>query len=86
MNGSAAVTLRKHRIRSFHSAGKVQASNEPQDMPPQPMLRHPSALAVPEPKSVLVVACGAHWKRLAITPLPISWPPRPDERPIWGTG
>ncbi len=59
LNGSVAVTLTTAGIRSFHSAGKVQASNEPQDMRLQRMLGHISALAVPEPKSVLVVACGA---------------------------
>jgi len=46
-------------VRSFHSAGKIQASNLAQDMRLQRMLGHLSALAHPEPKSVLVVACGA---------------------------
>jgi spermidine synthase len=59
LNGSVAVTLKTDGIRSFHSAGKVQASNEPRDMRLQRMLGHISALAHPEPKSVLVVACGA---------------------------
>ena len=59
LNGTVAVTVKNDGVRSFHSAGKVQASNDPQDMRLQRMLGHISALAVAEPKSVLVVACGA---------------------------
>ncbi len=59
MNVSVAVTLTREGIRSFHGAGKVQASNEPQDMRLQRLLGHISALAVRKPESVLVVACGA---------------------------
>jgi spermidine synthase len=59
LNGSVAVTITTGGVRSFHSAGKVQASNDHYDMRLQRMLGHISALAVPEPKSVLVVACGA---------------------------
>ena len=59
LNGSVALTLKKSGERSFHSAGKVQASNEPQDMRLQRMLGHLAALAHPQPESVLVVACGA---------------------------
>jgi len=59
LNGTVAVTMRTDGVRSFHSAGKVQASNDPRDMRLQRMLGHISALAFPDPKSVLVVACGA---------------------------
>jgi spermidine synthase len=59
LNGSVVVSLTTDGIRSFHSAGKVQASNDPRDMRLQRMLGHISALAIEEPKSVLVVACGA---------------------------
>jgi spermidine synthase len=59
LNGSVAVTMTTGHVRSFHSAGKVQASNQFVDMRLQRMLGHISALAHPEPKSVLVVACGA---------------------------
>jgi len=59
LNGSVAVTKKKSGERSFHSAGKVQASNEPRDMRLQRMLGHLAALAHPRPESVLVVACGA---------------------------
>ena len=54
---------RRHRdeegVRSFHGAGKVQASTEPADMRLQRMLGHISALVHEKPESVLVVACGA---------------------------
>ncbi|MGA2544779.1 MAG: fused MFS/spermidine synthase [Verrucomicrobiota bacterium] len=60
LNGTVAVTMRTtDKVRSFHSAGKVQASNDPRDMRLQRMLGHISALAFPNPTNVLVVACGA---------------------------
>jgi spermidine synthase len=59
LNGTVAVTYRTDQVRSFHSAGKVQASNDPRDMRLQRMLGHISALAFPNPTNVLVVACGA---------------------------
>jgi spermidine synthase len=59
MNVSVAVTQSRDGYRYFHGAGKVQASSDPLDMRLQRMLGHISALANPEPKTVLVVACGA---------------------------
>lgn len=59
VNGTIAVTETAAGIRNFHSAGKVQASNDPHDMRLQRMLGHLSVLANPNPQSVLVVACGA---------------------------
>ena len=59
LNGSVAVTKWSSGVRNFHSAGKVQASNDPHDMRLQRMLGHISALAHENPESVLVVACGA---------------------------
>jgi len=60
LNGTVAVTMSGAGIRSFHSAGKVQASNDPHDMRLQRMLGHISALTtVNPPKKVLVVAFGA---------------------------
>lgn len=56
---SIAVTKTKAGILSFHGAGKVQASSDPWDMRLQRMLGHISALLNKDPKSVLVVACGA---------------------------
>lgn len=59
VNVSVAVTLSRDGIQSFHGAGKVQASNQWQDMRLQRLLGHISALAVKNPENVLVVACGA---------------------------
>jgi spermidine synthase len=59
MNGTVTVSKIYNGARNFHSAGKIQASNDPRDMRLQRMLGHLSALAHPNPQSVLVVACGA---------------------------
>jgi spermidine synthase len=59
MNSSIAVTLRDDGIVSFHVCGKVEASTEPADMRLQRMLGHLSALLHPQPRSILVVGCGA---------------------------
>jgi spermidine synthase len=59
MNVSVAVTLTPGGIRSFHGAGKIQASTLPADMRLQRMLGHLSALLHKKPEKVLVVACGA---------------------------
>ena len=58
-NVSVAVTLTRDGVRSFHGAGKVQASTLPADMRLQRMLGHLPALVHKKPESVLVVACGA---------------------------
>jgi spermidine synthase len=60
MNSSVAVTrtLSNSSI-NFHVSGKIEASNEPQDMRLQRMLGHLPALVHPHPQSVLVVGCGA---------------------------
>jgi spermidine synthase len=58
-NMSVAVTLTRDGLRSFHAAGKAQASNLPADMRLQRMLGHIPALVHKKPESVLVVACGA---------------------------
>jgi len=59
MNVSVAVTKSTTGVRSFHGAGKVQASSDPRDMRLQRMLGHIPALVHGHPESVLVVACGA---------------------------
>lgn len=59
LNSSVAVTLRNGVERSFHVSGKVEASSLPQDMRLQRMLGHIPALVHPQPKSVLIVGCGA---------------------------
>ena len=51
--------MTQHGVRSFHGAGKMQASTLPADMRLQRMLGHIPALVHQEPESVLVVACGA---------------------------
>jgi spermidine synthase len=58
-NVSVAVTLTREGVRSFHGAGKIQASSLPADMRLQRMLGHLPALLHKKPESVLVVACGA---------------------------
>jgi len=58
MNASVAVTD-DLGVRSFHVSGKVEASSGWQDMRLQRMLGHIPALLHPEPRSVLVVGCGA---------------------------
>ena len=59
MNVSVAVTTSNQGVRSFHGAGKIQASTLPADMRLQRMLGHIPALVHKKPESVLVVACGA---------------------------
>lgn len=59
MNVSVAVTLTEDGYRSFHGAGKVQASTMPADMRLQRLLGHITGLLHKKPEKVLVVACGA---------------------------
>jgi spermidine synthase len=59
MNSSVAVTESSGQVRNFHVSGKIEASTEPQDMRLQRMLGHIPASFHPQPKSVLIVGCGA---------------------------
>ncbi|MCE2433647.1 MAG: fused MFS/spermidine synthase, partial [Candidatus Latescibacteria bacterium] len=59
MNTSVAVSELDNGVRNFHVSGKIVASSEPQDMRLQRLLGHLSALMHREPRSVLVVGCGA---------------------------
>jgi spermidine synthase len=59
MNSSLAVSRDQQGILSYHNAGKVQASTQPQDMRLQRMLGHLTTLVPEHPRSVLVIACGA---------------------------
>ncbi len=70
MNVSIAVTYTTGGVRSFHGAGKVQASNDSQDMRLQRMLGHVTALVHKDPRSVLVVACGAGVTAGSFVPYP----------------
>ncbi len=58
-NVSVAVTETREGMRSFHGAGKIQASTLKADMRLQRSLGHLPALIHKKPESVLVVACGA---------------------------
>ncbi len=58
-NSSVAVTVSSEGVRSFHSAGKIQASTQPFDIRIERMLGHIPALLHKKPESVLVVASGA---------------------------
>jgi len=59
MNSSIAYTKYENVTTYFHVSGKTEASAEPQDMRLQRLLGHLPALLHAEPKSVLVVGCGA---------------------------
>jgi len=60
LNASVAVThMNDNGVLNFHISGKIEASTDPQDMRLQRMLGHLPALAHPNPRSVLVVGCGA---------------------------
>ena len=58
-NADVAVTRLSNGVLNYHNAGKVQASSEPQDMRLQRMLGHMTTLIPANPKSVLVIGCGA---------------------------
>jgi spermidine synthase len=59
MNSSMAVSELDNGDRNYHNAGKVQASSEPQDMRLQRMLGHLTTLLPTNPRSVMVIGCGA---------------------------
>jgi spermidine synthase len=59
MNSSVAVASFPNGALTFHVAGKIQASNVPRDMRLQRMLGHLTTLTVAQPRSVLVIGCGA---------------------------
>jgi spermidine synthase len=59
INASVAVSEFGDGTRLFHVSGKVEASTAERDMRLQRMLAHIPALFHAEPRSVLVVGCGA---------------------------
>ena len=59
MNSSVAYSKYDNITTYFHVSGKVEASAEPQDMRLQRLLGHLPALLHSNPRSVLVVGCGA---------------------------
>ncbi len=76
-NSSVAVAKFSSGAVTFHVAGKVQASNVPRDMRLQRMLGHLTTLTVAEPRSVLVIGCGA-----GITAGAVSIDPRVERETI----
>jgi spermidine synthase len=59
MNSSVAVSQTPGGARFFHVSGKTEASSLHKDMRLQRMLGHIPALLHPNPRSVLIVGCGA---------------------------
>lgn len=59
VNATVAVTETPGGARFFHVSGKTEASSLQKDMRLQLMLGHLPALLHPNPKSVLIVGCGA---------------------------
>jgi len=59
LQASVAVSRLPNGVLNYHNAGKIQASSQPQDMRLQRMLGHLTTLVPKDPKSVLVIGCGA---------------------------
>jgi spermidine synthase len=59
LQASVAVSRLPNGVLNYHNAGKIQASSQPQDMRLQRMLGHLTTLVPRDPKSVLVIGCGA---------------------------
>jgi len=59
LQASVAVSRLPSGVLNYHNAGKIQASSQPQDMRLQRMLGHLTTLVPRDPKSVLVIGCGA---------------------------
>ncbi len=59
LNSSVAVSDFPNGVRTFHVAGKIQASNVPRDMRLQRMLGHLTSLVPANAHSILVIGCGA---------------------------
>ncbi len=77
INSSVAVSSFPNGVLTFHVAGKIQASNVPRDMRLQRMLGHLTTLTVANPRSVLVIGCGA-----GITAGAVSIDPRVERETI----
>jgi spermidine synthase len=59
LNASVAVSRLPGGALTYHNAGKIQASSQPQDMRLQRMLGHVTTLIPTRPESVLVIGCGS---------------------------
>jgi spermidine synthase len=56
---TVAVHVAPNGYRNFHVSGRVEASNNPNDLRTERLIGHLSAMAHPNPESVLVVGLGA---------------------------
>jgi spermidine synthase len=77
LNSSVAVSSFQNGVRTFHVAGKIQASNVPRDMRLQRMLGHLTSLMPAQAHSVLVIGCGA-----GVTAGALSIDPKVDRETI----
>lgn len=77
LNASVAVSDFQNGVRTFHVAGKIQASNVARDMRLQRMLGHLTTLIAANPRSVLVIGCGA-----GVTAGAVSIDPRVERETI----
>ena len=59
LQSSVAVSRFPNGRLGYHNAGKIQASSAPEDMRLQRMLGHLTTLVPRDPRSVLVIGCGA---------------------------
>jgi spermidine synthase len=59
VNATVAVSRNPEGVLNYHNAGKVQASSHPSDMRLQRMLGHLTTLVPRNPRSILVIGCGA---------------------------
>src|SRR5258705_6305476 len=59
VTASVAVSELPTGVRTYHNAGRVQASSEPQDMRLQRMLGHLTTLIPTKARKGLVIGCGA---------------------------
>jgi spermidine synthase len=77
LDSSVAVSSFPNGALTFHVAGKIQASSVPRDMRLQRMLGHLTTLPATNPRSVLVIGCGA-----GITAGAVSIDPRVEQLTI----
>ncbi len=77
LTASVAVSESSSGVLNYHSAGKVQASSEYQDMRLQRILGHLTTLLPSNPHSFLVIGCGA-----GVTAGAVSIEPKLDRETI----
>ncbi len=77
LHSSVGVMQFPNGARTFHVAGKIQASDNSRDLRLQRMLGHLTTLVVNDPKNVLVIGCGA-----GVTAGAVSLDPRVEHETI----